>query len=791
MKRIMTLVIILTSLLIVAPHVSAGQIAYMNFEGFSMTSFSNVGSASGSPSFTWTKIATLTVSVPSTKYLGGITVDWSVKDDEGANGINTGYYAYVKIVVNGEVTKTGEMINAGLTASKLSVFKFTGIQGSTFTIDVYVEGTANDADDTITVTVNNLYVYTLDQNFAVKSELTSLTVLAPGAAGTNEGLQLNKTIVFFPQTYNLAQGTISFWLKWDGTTNLSLLKNSTGTVVGIDANSDLYVKSSTGVTYTGISLSARVGSYVPVVIAWENGNGYIMVDNQKITLNWAGNVTLEHVGDINSNSKTLIDEVRVYDVYLTPDQVSNPNTATLQLTFPNGTATVNITSDDGSNLIGLQASVYSSNMSLITTLTWGGIGTIMSATVNDSLAYVVLSGPGGSTTIIVRPGDSYTAVVPGSIAAHIQAVIEPAKYPTSDQKVWDHLLVKDAQGRVVYFNKWSFSSTPVVLMSRASYVVAVEDTNFSLVRAVYFGYSTPSIQIELPSPAGLLVYTNATAFYSVNEKAKQFRLYMYMPQGMKNVHVAVYSSDTTPILNISYPDVDLLDLKVDKLPYKFVVTYTGADGSHNSWERVLGYTSEVSPLSDIGSRTLLGMALVLGMMFAFGATSAEWAPVVTLIFAGVLAGIGFIYLPATVVTFLGAVGFFAFFSQVDLSGASLKQVAIALVLVIFAINLGVAVANYFGYLGWGTTGYSTDNTITIAGQQITFWQNYTPEYSQYGTPISSDSRNFMSFVTGLLGGTGMLLQSFGAPPVFATMFNALIWAVESALILYLLLGREV
>ena len=583
MKRAATLIIIIIMIILLqVPPTQADRLVYMNFEGFSMTSFSNVGSASGSPSFDWVKIATLTVSLPSTKYLGGITVDWSVKDDEGANGINTGYSAYVKIVVNGVTTKTDQMINAGLTASKLSVFKFTGIQGSTFTIDVYVEGTANDADDTITVTVNNVYAYTLDQDFGVRSKLTSLTLLAPGASGTDEGFQLNKTEILLPQSYSLSEGTISFWLKWDGKTALVLAKNGSTAVIGIDTNGYLYVKNSDGTTYTATGLSPQAGSYVPVTIAWSNGKGYIMVDNQRVNLNWAGNITIDRVGDINANSQTLIDEVKLYDNYIPPDLVETEILKNEYSITYNGTV-IPVEPEGGSTLGTINVAFLDANFSTINSTV---ISTSqMNAEAPNGTFAIVLTRGSVSRTYLLDKIPKSIAFPATEVASLVSSSIQVA--PGS----WSILEVKTVNGDIAARIPLNHNTGTVTLIPGNTYLFSFEEGNTVVTRfTTASGSMVFYISLEestLKPPLDFEV--------KYDPNTKLVTVYYYDPNGAtKSLELNVEAEKNfKPVLIVN-------DSRSGKLGlYKFVINASGSDnvnvklsadvnGSIQTFERVVG-----------------------------------------------------------------------------------------------------------------------------------------------------------------------------------------------------------
>lgn len=791
MKRQIALILIMLVAMLPLTYVEGAQVVHIGFEDFALTSFSSGASVSNTGT-TWVKVASFSVSFPSEKYLTGVTVKWTSKNiDDGDNIGGTGYYK-IKVVV-GSATQVGNTYSHPWgTETHMEAFAFTELHGSSFTVDVYAQAYGDESGDTYQVVVNDVYIYSMNEDYGVKSKLTELKYVPPGADGTNNGLILNQTEVELGQTYNLPQGAVTFWLKWDGQ-NVTISDNIKAVITYDDRSGTVYggivVTNSDGDEYKLENVLVP-GVYTKVYIGWTAGGGYIATDNATVNLNWVGNLTLSKIGNLNDKTQSIIDEFYLYDSYVSLDSLKAPNQATMVVTFPDGSATHIIITDDSGTLDSLTVSLYSLNNTLLNSTTWEGVGNDITFTTNESMVLAVLSAPGGSTTVLVRPGVNETVVVPGTVATHIQAVIEPSSYPTGSQRQWTWLIVRDAQGRLVYFNKWNFEGTPVLLKSGESYLVAVATENLTSVYGAYFGLASPSIKITLPKPDDLTKFTNITVFYSVKESDNTFRIYFYDPSGQTSeVNIVLYDDGLNPMANVTY-HASLVDVKFNALPFKFTLTYV-RNGKEYVWSRVLGYTNAQGIASELGSRKLLGFALIEGMLFAFGSLSAMWAPAVTLAFAIPLSMSGMIELPALIITYLGGMAFFAWFQQLNLDAPSLKQLAIKILIIVFVGQMTFGIANYYGKLGWGTGGYISNDTIEVAGEQITFWQNYTPTYSSYGIPVSSDSRTFMNFIYAVLNGTGAFAMALGAPPEFARLINTLVWALESALLLYLLLGREV
>lgn len=423
--------------------------------------------------------------------------------------------------------------------------------------------------------------------------------------------------------------------------------------------------------------------------------------------------------------------------------------------------------------------------------TYDNFGDTLSFNVSVNGVYAVFTTPSGSTTIYIAPNETLITAVPGQ-SQYVQAMIEPSTYPSEEQKQWVWLIVKDAQNRIVYRNRWDFTATPVILRVGGSYLISVATEDFSKVQGVYFGLASSSIKINLPKVSELTLYDNLTLFYNYDPQVGTLRIYYYDPSSItENVSIAFYDINGKTLLRVDFGAVDLVNFKTAALPYKFEFKFVRGGEAYN-WTQVVGHFEEGEPLQDIGSKELMGLTLTVGMLFAFGALSAEWAPIATLIFGSALAYAGLMAFPTAIASFMGAMGFMAFVSNINLSSPSLKALAVALVFTSFAISVGVGVANYYGYIGWGTGGYSGSNYIEVAGQQVVFWQEYTPTYSEYGVPLPTDAKQgVMPFIKSMLFGFPQLLMSLGAPPVMAISLQALIWAGFSAIMLHIFLGREV
>ena len=792
MKRKAFLTVFLLITITLCSNLSmAEQVEYLSFEGFSLTADTETESVTfgATEDGIWKTVKTITVSLPNKKYLAGFRVKWHVyvADDEDGNYEGASHKLRIKVNDNIVWTSDGDTTNEGSTDYYDVSQELFDVFGDTFTVTIEAYQDSPYVDDDVYVTVDAVYLYYLSSNYGIKSKLTELKYIPPGADNTATGFILNQTEVHLSQSYTLSEGSVSFYIRWDGSTNIKISDN-----IGINADGYIYIKNDDGTTWTLEGVNPPTGEYVPVYIAWRNGEGYIMLNNTKLDLNWEGSVTFTKVGDISQSSGTLIDEFRIYDNYIMPEQfLEGEDTTTITIEFPSGTSTVTIQSDDGTPLSTVQVSLFDENNVLIANDTYDSLGETLSFNVDVNATYAVFTTPTGSTTVYIYPNETITVAVPGQ-SEYIQATIEPATYPTEEQKQWIWLIVKDSQDRLVYRNKWDLTATPVILRVGGTYLISVATENFTKVQGVYFGLANDIIKINLPKVSELTLYDNLTLFYDFDPQAEELRIYYYDPQASTaNVSITFYDAFGKTIFYAHFPTANLINFKTTILPYKFNFEFTRGNETHN-WTQTVGYVKEGEEMQEIIPKEFMGLALIAGILFAFGALSAEWAPVVALIFGSVLGYAGLISFPGTIIGFMSAMSFMAFASNMNLSATSLRSLTIALVLTAFAISVGVGIANYYGYLGWGSGGYSGENFIEVAGRQVVFWQEYTPTYSEYGVPLPTDAQQgIMPFIRSILLGFPQLLMSLGAPKVFALSLQGLIYAGMAAVMLAILFGREV
>jgi len=791
MKRYLAVALI--ALLIVvfpARGVSGAQLVALDFEGFVVIS-NSVDEVVQNTDGLWEHVASIVVSLPTERYLAGVTVDWDVSYvdlDDSYTGSGT---AELRVEIGSTTATTSKTDSAsGGGVSALETFSFTGLYGDSFTVDIYVRTSGSiEPQDVLQVTVNNVYIYTLDENYGVKSKLTEYTLIPPGVDDTSRGFLVDKTEILLGQTYTLNEGAVSFWLKWDGTKNIMLSDN-----IGIDSNGHLYIKNDAGTKYAlEVDLTPFIGTYVPVYISWGQGQGYIMVNSTKVLVNWDGDFIISKVGDLSTSSATIIDEFKLYDTYIPPEAFEKgSDTAYVAVAFPGGDTTqLTIKSMDGSSFDKLTFSLFATDWTPVGSTTWGfGQNPTLNAS-SDEGAFLVIESTSASTTVFVRPGVSEMNVsFPGTSAEYIQATIEPVQYPSQEQRVWQWLVVKDSQNSIVYMSKWNFTATDVVLKSGGTYLIEVATPNLSEVQTVYIGLASPVIKINLPRLEELTLFENLTTYYRVDGNSLQ--VYFYDPEGKtESINLVLYDVFDNVLLNTTYANTSLLNFRSDFLPYKFVLTFE-REGHTVPWGGIIGHVEEGVDEPFPFPKELVSLVLIMMMLFSFSALDAHWAPVMTLTFSSALAVAGVVTMPVQVASFLSVGGFLGFMGGARLNFASIKQLASQVLVVIILLQVAGGIAEVIAEeMGLGGIGMNVDALSSTTKEQLVTWANYTPQYTELGAPLSTDTKNFASYVSDVFNGAKYIMMSLGAPEPIATSFQTFLWLLEAVLLIYLLFGREV
>ena len=419
MRKALSLIfILLISLSFIAENVKAEQVEHLGFEGFTLTKTDI--NADGGQSVS----ASHVISLSSQKYLVGMYVSASFYND----AINL-RSATLTVKVNGETVFTKTYSAIGGKAIDEAFTVNTAIS-DTYTIEIILSGSTADITDT---DIHYDVAYFMNEDYGVKSKLTELKYIPPGADNTAQGLILNQTEVYLKQSYTLPEGSISFWLKWDGSTNVQISDD-----VGIDADGYIYIKNDDGTTYTLEGVSPPTGEYVPVYIGWRNGEGYIMMNTTKITLNWAGNVTISKVGSVSQSTSTIIDEFKLWNEYIPPDQIIYESQRDQYTLLYNNTA-IAIKAESGLSLGTIDVAFLDANYNTInsTTLSAGS----KTAEVPTNTSMIVLTRGSVSRTYLLDKNYS-TIKFPAEEATIVVTKIQVTP------EAWDIMEVKTVDGAV-------------------------------------------------------------------------------------------------------------------------------------------------------------------------------------------------------------------------------------------------------------------------------------------------------------------------------------------------------
>ena len=393
---------------------------------------------------------------------GSVQVTFSLPEQTCFSGLGIVVTNYLSGVGDSSASVNGIPLTLTLTKSSLAGSVMFGtttqnICSSTFTVNVGAKS------GTTLFHVVKLILFTNATPARIVSSLNQTTpYIPPGAKGTAKGFVINRTSILIGE-HNLSKGTISLWIKWNGR-EANILLEGTTPVIKIDQNGYLSVNAS-GVYSFPTPLP--IGQYIPISIGFETGTGYIMVNSTKVTLNWAGNVVFDRVGDYKTEGGTIIDELKVWDIYIPPDQVIYESQKEGYVLLWRGKA-ITITPEGGTDLGTLDVVFLNENITTInsTTLSPGS----KLAVVPNETALVVISRSGVSRRYWLR---NYTEIA--FPAENIQLVSSTISIrPT----IWQYLTLKTPDGRVATRVKLDSTQTASVMAVLGSdYILSLENCN--------------------------------------------------------------------------------------------------------------------------------------------------------------------------------------------------------------------------------------------------------------------------------------------------------------------------
>ncbi|NJE60465.1 hypothetical protein [Thermococcus sp. 21S7] len=453
------------------------------FEDMIATTFSEGDTAilNQNDNGTFVKVASYVVVPPSQMYLNGITIAWAQEWTYNASNVTPELRTQLRVIVSAANVNTtlNEYVTTQNT-SHIEALPISGAQGTSFVVDVYAKYTSN-VNSTVKITIKQVVAYTSEKDTPILSYNLNTGTIPEGADRTKRGFMLNRTKLQFKQTYSLPSGTVKFWLKWDGTKNIKLTDS-----IGIDSSGQLYVKTST-TTYTTQGAQVPAGTYVPVVISWKPGYGYIVVSNTLLRLNWQGTVNFSEIGDDSTESSTILDEFTLLDSYTAEDYILNPSqTDTVELLI--GDRKILVTPDGGNTLaIPLTFSFFTADNAFLQTTPW--FGSKEQVIAPNSTEKIIISTGSGSTIFEILYLTSDIAV----ISPDARGVIEHISILPSEEGV---LTVKNAAGKTVYCKKTS--QADVIGVYGNKYYIEFKQ-NTTVRAAGWFSFTGQGITLMLKS----------------------------------------------------------------------------------------------------------------------------------------------------------------------------------------------------------------------------------------------------------------------------------------------------
>lgn len=363
--------------------------------------------------------------------------------------------------------------------------------------------------------------------------------IPPGADGTSRGFLLNQSEYLLPETYNLSEGTISFWLKWDGTTNLEISDN-----IGIDSDGYLYVKNDTGATYTFTGASLPTNEYVPIYIGWEESEGYIMVNTTKLSLNWHGNLELSKIGDYSQSSSAIIDEFKIWDTYIPSDQIIYESQVETYYLRKSSGEVFPIQPEGDVSLGTITVTFLDNTSSFInsTTLSPGNRNT----TIPDNAEYIVISRYNTERFYYIKNLTPSTLAFPSDGDVTLQ-IVTLTVYPTSYDILEIWTLDDKLATRVNITGKTSTTFTSLY-GTHYKFIVYSGNTSVSTIRQV----SSDTINLQFPEPEKIFQYQEAEEKLIVDKEDNIATITYVAPQPTTaTLRIVGYDQNNRIVLNIT------------------------------------------------------------------------------------------------------------------------------------------------------------------------------------------------------------------------------------------------
>lgn len=638
-KRCLISALLLLVITLSFTPVSAEQILYMNFDGYKVHTHST--SASTSANTTYELITTIVFSFPSQVYVSGFTVEMSLG---GGAGFNT-YYLKLKIVYPDNTTIwTSEWSQSASSYVGSTIASFKAPEPKlTNQITVEVWGRQ---EQTYRLTVKKVAVHTLNQPAQILSKVLEMYYIPPGAGGTYSAMVLNQTEVYLTQPLSLAEGSISFWIKWDGSP-VTISDN-----IWIDSNGYLNFRSSTGSVFT-IEASPPVGQYSPIYVGWKSGEGYLKVNGAEKRFVWDGTFNLTKFGNISQSTTTLLDEFKIWSTYISSDQIES--VAQLKsYSLSDGNKTIIIEPEGGVTLPEpVKATVFDVNFNPLADPVLLSSGN-QNATIPQGAQYLHLSVGNVERLIYLGNLSSLRVAIPSTEVSSLTTV--RVQVPMG----YDLIEIKTPTGSYVHR----------ALLNNGT------STTFTAITGAYYLFTAVNsetgdvISSVRQVTSDLLSLQSSKLVYATQVEAEG--LYYFLEENQEAV--IVFTSPTPKDINFTFQVFDVNgNLITDTISenitgvsyyewhilldfpfYDAVAVVTTLDGSQTWNVTIPGWRLSTTggwfPEEFVPKVLILSLVGILGT-FAVKRENANYVPLVLLIVLGVFTAVGFITVsPGTMIT---------------------------------------------------------------------------------------------------------------------------------------------
>lgn len=586
MKRKVLLILLILGALFSAPQAQAQLVFEYGFEGYAVLSDNESVTYTIENSDTSLHLVkSTTFTLPESKYIDGVFVQVNVKMyDDGDNLVDQDTIT-VTVKVNGATVdqRSKTLKEPDFGGSAYHTFYISVDYSdfdSIFTVDVYAQKTGYNMGHKFDVTVKYIVIYTTSNPMLIQSKLTHLNYIPPGAAGTESSLILNQTQVLLNSTQNLSEGSVAFWFFWDGrnvtiSDNIQVLVTTPAdTHEGTPPIGGVVVKNTDGTEYR-LDDAVPYGAWVPIYIAWKPGYGYIAVNNTKITLNWGENLFLSKIGDIGVESESLIDEFKLWNIYLPLDQIQYELiTQTYYLIFPDNTtvpiqvdAPVGIQPEGGQSLGTLGVTFLDENYTAIDTITL--TPSQKTANVPNNTAMVLLSRDNTERFFFIPGIKGNPWAFPAEAATQLQIVtltVYPPKYDILEIWTMDGKLAT----RVNMTGK-TYTSFTAVYGKYYKFVVYSGNVSYTIVEQV----KSDTLNLKFPQPE---------AFYQYSENEEK---------------LVIQRDDNTATLIYTAPEVKDVNLTIKLFGRSNNIVYKFNESIHS-----VGFIKQVVLGDDIAYMTV-------------------------------------------------------------------------------------------------------------------------------------------------------------------------------------------